>query len=205
MSSLPTEIELKFKLKYPLREDYLKTATHYSIEQIYLDKETDELKKSVIHHFKEEADNVNFKEARIRQKTDNSNKETKYYFTLKTDGTLSRTELEREISMTDYNNLKSLKTIGSLRKDRYAINISHPNFKIIEYDVYHDKHDGLFIVEVEFDSEEHAPDIIEYMEKWIGHEMTNPLLGSFAVSRQNKGVNITNDKQYKNLNLAINK
>lgn len=123
------EIERKFLIKEaPLN---LENYSHFEIEQGYL------CTSPVL---------------RIRQNGDS------YIFTYKSDGLMSREELEVPLTKESYEHLLP-KCDGSLiNKTRYQI--PEKNFSkkelLIELDVFHGKLEGLILAEVEFDSEEEA-------------------------------------------------
>ena len=105
-----------------------------------------------------------------------------YLYTEKSDGTLSREENEFEISKKEFDKLSGEAVSKFVRKSRYYIPVSDGTL-LAELDVFHGELSGLVTVEVEFDSLDAseaftAPD-------WFGDE-------------------ITEDKRYKNKNLAKN-
>jgi len=81
---------------------------------------------------------------------------------------ISRNEWEIQISVTDAEEMMQLCLPGRITKTRYLI----PSGKhIFEVDVFHEKHEGLVIAEIELTSED------EHFEKpdWLGEEVTgNP-------------------------------
>jgi CYTH domain-containing protein len=115
-------------------------------------------------------------EVRIRRKG------SKYFITIKGDGTLVRPEREKEISQRTYEELVEL-AVGTVTKDRYEIEL--PGGKIAELDIYRENLEGLghMTVEVEFSSEAEARAFVK--PDWFGKK-------------------ITQDKRFKNKNLAVN-
>ncbi len=113
-------------------------------------------------------------EIRIRKHNDS------FCLEFKDDGTLSRKNVKIEIDSTKYESLKSFVKTNTLTKTRYCINLNDDN--IAEIDVYSGKYHGLMVVEVEFDSLEDAN--LFKPPSWFGKE-------------------ITNDKNYKNKNIAL--
>jgi len=112
-------------------------------------------------------------EVRLRQKGN------KYFQTVKGGSGKTRFELEVEITKEQFNSLWEATKGKRVEKTRYEI--PHGD-RIIELDVYHGNLDGLFSAEIEFSSEAEsnkftAPD-------WLGEE-------------------VTDDKRYKNQNLAL--
>ncbi len=104
----------------------------------------------------------------------------RYFYTEKSGGTLSRTEHELEITKKEYKSLSAKAISKFVKKARYYIPL-YGDTLVAELDLYHGGLAGLVTVEVEFDSIEDsnaftAPD-------WFGEE-------------------ITEDKRYKNKNLA---
>ncbi len=112
-------------------------------------------------------------EIRIRRKGKNC------YITKKGEGTQTREELETEINTTAYDILSSLVQGRVIRKTRYKIPLE--DNLTAELDIYHDDLDGLLTVETEFKSEEQAQEFVS--PDWFGKE-------------------VTEDKKYKNKNLA---
>jgi CYTH domain-containing protein len=102
----------------------------------------------------------------------------KYFLTLKSKGLIAREELEYHIDMFDFE--KSIKYAkSSLKKYRYVFPINVSMTKYAQIDVYDDY--DFIICEVEFESEEEANAFIP--PDWCIQD-------------------ITNDKKYKNVNLA---
>ena len=113
-------------------------------------------------------------EIRIRKQDDT------YYLTQKSDGTLIRKEHETEITKEKFEFYLSQLQTNLIYKTRYSIPI---NQYTAELDIYHGYLEGLITVEVEFNDEYSALKFIkpEYF-----------------------GLDITDDKRYKNKNLVIN-
>ena len=113
-------------------------------------------------------------EVRVRQKGD------KYFQTIKSDGGLVRGEIEVELRKEQYDDLWQATAGRRLEKTRYEIGLDGAK---IELDVYKGSLTGLIVAEVEFpsvrDSEKFLP------PGWFGQE-------------------VTEDKRYKNKNLALN-
>lgn len=113
-------------------------------------------------------------EVRVRQKGD------KYFQTIKSDGGLVRGEIEVELTKNQFDDLWQATVGRRLEKTRYEIEFGGAT---IELDVYKGDLAGLNVAEVEFasvrDSETFAP------PRWFGKE-------------------VTEDKRFKNKNLAIN-
>jgi CYTH domain-containing protein len=102
-----------------------------------------------------------------------------YFHTIKSVGTLSREEREERISKSDFEFLWPLTERRRIKKTRYKI--PGQDFTI-EVDVYRGDLEGLIIAEVEFTSLE-------------GAEEFQPLPWF--------GIEVTEDKRYKNFNLAV--
>ena len=114
-------------------------------------------------------------EKRVRQK------DNKYYVTEKGEGDMVRQEREREIGKNEAEGLFALSKTYIIEKKRYFI----PCGKLtIELDIYGGRHAGLVVAEVEFESEEEALSFSP--PEWFGTD-------------------ITKDKSYKNMVLALNK
>lgn len=113
-------------------------------------------------------------EVRVRQKGD------KYFQTIKSDGGLVRGEIEIELTKEQYDDLWQATAGRRLEKTRYEIGLDGAR---IELDVYKGALTGLIVAEVEFpsvlDSKKFLP------PTWLGEE-------------------VTEDKRYKNKNLALN-
>lgn len=105
--------------------------------------------------------------------------EVKYYYTEKGQGTLSRVENEREICQKEYDELLKNAVTDMLTKTRYLIPIASK--LIAELDIYSGSLSGLMTVEVEFESISEA--LSFSIPEWFGKE-------------------VTEDKTYKNKNLA---
>lgn len=112
-------------------------------------------------------------EIRIRKKG------SKCYLTEKGEGTKIRPEVNLEISQEIYEVLSHLVQGRMIQKTRYKIPIQ--DHLIAEFDLYHDELEGLMVVETEFSSEEQSQNFIPPV--WFGED-------------------ITEDKRYKNKNLA---
>lgn len=111
-------------------------------------------------------------EVRIRQKGN------KHFQTVKTEGDLVRNEFEIELSKGQYDQLWPSTEGRRIEKIRY--DLQQDVFKI-EIDVYEGEHSGLLIAEVEFPTAE-ASELFS-PPQWFGPE-------------------VTEDKRYKNKNLA---
>ena len=105
-----------------------------------------------------------------------------YLYTEKSDGTLSREENEFEIGQKEFNKLSGEAISKFVKKARYYIPLSDGTL-ISELDVYHGELAGLVTVEVEFPSLDASNGFTP--PDWFGEE-------------------ITEDKRYKNKNLAKN-
>ncbi|PKL37145.1 adenylate cyclase [Candidatus Peregrinibacteria bacterium HGW-Peregrinibacteria-1] len=112
-------------------------------------------------------------EVRLRQKGQ------KYYQTVKSGGGKTRFEAEIEISEEQFKALWDATRGKRVEKTRYEI--PHGT-GAIELDVYHGDHEGLFSAEMEFASEEDSNKFVA--PEWLGEE-------------------VTDDKRYKNQNLAL--
>lgn len=130
---MPAEIERKFLVDVKLFFEWVKdqTATIYKVEQGYPVCDSD-------------------MESRVRAKTKIGSSETNYTVTFKSaNKTLTRSEFEfcvdgkvaRELLNTCYTKID---------KTRYVLNNAHV------VDIFEGEHEGLCIMEIEFDSEEEA-------------------------------------------------
>ena len=106
----------------------------------------------------------------------------RYFYTEKSDGTLSRNEYELEITKKEYRSLCASVRSKFVKKARYYIPVRRGEL-MAELDVYHGELTGLVTVEVEFPTLNEAEDFAP--PSWFGKD-------------------ITEDKRYKNKNLARN-
>lgn len=105
----------------------------------------------------------------------------KYFITEKGEGDMVREEREWEIDEKEALKLFEASKTYVIEKTRYYI----PYGKyIIELDIYKGRHTGLVVAEVEFESESDAKNFMPPL--WFGED-------------------ITKDKTYKNMVLALNK
>jgi CYTH domain-containing protein len=113
-------------------------------------------------------------EVRVRQKGD------RYFQTIKSDGGLVRGEIEIELTKVQYDDLWQATAGRRLEKTRYEIALDEAT---IELDVYKGVLTGLIVAEVEFPSVRDSEKFSQ--PAWFGRE-------------------VTEDKRYKNKNLALN-
>ena len=106
----------------------------------------------------------------------------RYFYTEKSDGTLSRDEYELEITKKEYLSLCASIRSKFVKKARYYVPVSRGKLTA-ELDVYHGELTGLVTVEVEFPNLDEAEAFTP--PDWFGKD-------------------ITEDKRYKNKNLARN-
>ena len=91
-----------------------------------------------------------------------------YYLTYKSKGLMAREEYNLPLNKEAYLHLRE-KTDGILiSKTRYII--PEKDGLKIELDIFHGKHEGLFLAEVEFPSEEEAQSYLP--PEWFGEEVT---------------------------------
>jgi adenylate cyclase len=112
-------------------------------------------------------------EVRVRQKGD------KYFQTIKSDGGLVRGEIEIELTKAQYDDLWPATAGRRLEKTRYEIALDGAK---IELDIYKGDLTGLVVAEVEFPSVRDSERFPQ--PTWFGSE-------------------VTEDKRYKNKNLAL--
>jgi len=117
--------------------------------------------------------NENGNEVRLRQKGN------KYFQTVKSEGEKIRFESEIEITEEQFNSLWEATKGKRIEKTRYEIPCENG---IIELDIYRGDLDGLLSAEIEFSNEEDSNKFI--IPEWLSTE-------------------VTNDKEYKNQNLAL--
>jgi adenylate cyclase len=112
-------------------------------------------------------------EVRLRQ-TDG-----KFFQTVKSEGGLVRDEIEIELTKDQFESLWGATAGRRLKKTRYTLPWEG---KKVEIDVYHDSLAGLIVAEVEFTSASASTRFVP--PPWLGAE-------------------VTEDKHYKNVNLAL--
>ncbi len=112
-------------------------------------------------------------EARVRRKG------SRFFLTIKKGEGVKREETEVEIPYETYDAIYSLPHLSRIEKIRYEIPAGKHT---IELDIYTGNLDGLATAEVEFDSLEESKSYIPPI--WFGRE-------------------VTEDKRYKNKNLAV--
>ncbi len=105
----------------------------------------------------------------------------KYYITEKGEGDMVREEREWEIDENEAQGLFNLSKTYIIEKNRYYLPYGEYT---VELDIYGGKHKGLVVAEVEFKSEREALAFVPPV--WFGQD-------------------ITKDKSYKNMVLALNK
>jgi CYTH domain-containing protein len=173
------EKEIKLLLaRSPSVDFILQFEKVYFVSQIYLDKKNIKLDK----YFKD-ADDTKIKEVRIRSKREVAG-DTRYYFTLKSDGTLESDEYEMEIDEKEYKNLENYNNLGKIEKLRYI-------FEDIEFDSYKENLNGLFTIEIEFDVDKE--NAMSKLLKFLSSEY-----------QPSEITDVTENKKYKNFNLAVN-
>ena len=105
----------------------------------------------------------------------------RYFITEKGEGDMVRSEREWEIGKEEADALFAKSQTYIIEKTRYYL----PYGKYtVELDIYKGRHEGLIVAEVEFDSEEEA--LAFEPPFWFGED-------------------ITSNKSYKNMVLALNK
>lgn len=107
--------------------------------------------------------------------------DNRFFFTKKSVDNLVRSEEEKEINEECYNLLLTCIQNNLLNKTRYIIPISAKYNA--EVDIYHNDLEGLYILEIEFETKEEAENFVA--PKWFGTE-------------------VTCDNTYKNSNLSKN-
>jgi len=106
------------------------------------------------------------------------------FMTIKSSGDLVRNEVEFDIPYAKYRELIGYKMYKGNIIDKLRYHIQLENNLIAELDIYGKELFGLLVVEVEFKTEEDAK--IFQKPNWFGED-------------------VTNDKKYKNKNLALKK
>ncbi len=141
-SFIMIEIERKFLVKDEIHE-VLKYLEPKSIRQGYLMDE-------------------NGQTVRVRTKGD------KGFLTIKgkTSG-ISRTEFEYEIPYEDAINLLDHFCKWELSKDRYAIQVAGKTWDV---DVFHGRHEGLILAEIELENEQEAFEQPNWLSEEVSHD-----------------------------------
>lgn len=134
-------MEIERKFLIPSLPDDLSTYDHHHIEQGYL---------------------CTAPVVRIR-KEDNL-----YYMTYKSKGMMVREEYNLPLTKESYEHLKPKADGIVISKTRYLI--PYNDALTIELDVFHDDYEGLWLAEVEFDSEEAANAF--QPPAWFGEDVT---------------------------------
>ena len=116
-------------------------------------------------------------ETRVRFRRDENSGDAEYFLTVKCGEGLVRTEIEVKIDPQQYTDLKKA-SIGTVEKQRFVTS-TNPQMEI---DEYFGKLYGLYVVEIEFANQEEAEKFVA--PGWFGRE-------------------VTEDKAYKNKNLAL--
>ena len=141
------EVEAKFRLAgLPQIDEGNKGK---EIKQGYLDFKNDDMIKIEVENLFGDIDLSGIKEARIRAKGSGEN--AKYFFTLKSDGTLLRDEFEEGIDSDKFEQLWPRASLGRVSKIRREIDLG--DGLTAEVDEYKDNLEGLYTLEVEFDPE----------------------------------------------------
>lgn len=99
---------------------------------------------------------------RIRKEDEN------YYMTYKSKGMMVREEYNLPLTKPAYEHLKSKADGIVISKTRYLI--PYNKDLMIELDVFHDTYEGLWLAEVEFDTEEAAN--VFQPPSWFGKDVT---------------------------------
>ena len=94
--------------------------------------------------------------------------DTAFYLTVKSKGSVSRQELEMEISEKEFDNLVKLTDKPPVSKTRYFIPLE--NSLTAELDIYNGSLSGLFTVEVEFESLDDAEKFTP--PEWFGKDVS---------------------------------
>lgn len=109
----------------------------------------------------------------IRKRKIEEGKDTKYYYTIKTNrsGKYSVEEIESQIEEEVYNKLKLDKNRNTIIKDRY--NISLKDGLLIELDVFYGIFEGIIFAEIEFPSDKKAEKF--KVPDWFDKELTGKI------------------------------
>lgn len=134
-------MEIERKFLIPSLPDDLSTYEHHHIEQGYL---------------------CTTPVVRVRKEDDH------YYMTYKSKGMMVREEYNLPLTKESYEHLKPKADGIVISKTRYLI--PYNDVLTIELDIFHDDYEGLWLAEVEFDSEEAANAF--QPPAWFGEDVT---------------------------------
>ena len=163
-----------------------KYAVKYIPKDLKLDKIIN-IKQSFIYH-----DKLTLVRLRkIATKCNDSGPKTEYIYTVKTQGDIdytqngnlaTRYEIESHITEEEYSKLLNRQISNTIDKTRTVIELEG-NLKA-EMDIFHGYLEGLIVVEVEFEDEEHA----NKFEKpdWFGEEVGYQILSNRKLSEMTK-------------------
>ena len=93
-------------------------------------------------------------------------KGTKAFLTIKMGKGISRHEFEYEVALRDANEMIQVAQLKCLQKTRYEVSIQGHTWEI---DVFHGKHEGLILAEIELRSSDEE----FVLPPWLGEEVTN--------------------------------
>ena len=120
-------------------------------------------------------------EVRIRKSVYESNGEEKYYLAIKSNGSLSRMEVEINISRDNYESLLKLIEYKMIKKDYIVYDFAGYNIEMSRVD------DDWYYAEVEFDSEEKANNFTfpfpDLMIKEVTHDSNYKMKNYWKSSR----------------------
>lgn len=101
---------------------------------------------------------------------------SKYFYTIKTNKEgFSVNEIEKEITMEDYYNIKCNPNYTEIGKDRYII--PYKKYRI-ELDIFQGDFKELIFAEVEFPNEKEAFEFDKIIPEWFGIEISNYITNS---------------------------
>lgn len=147
-------------LLHPIKKHYLRS--HMEIERKYLLNELPENLESYEHHKIEQGYLCTEPVVRIRRQDEN------YILTYKSKGLMVREEYNLPLTKEAYEQLKSKIDGILLSKTRYLIPLDSKH--TIELDVFDGIYKGLYLAEVEFETEEDANNFIP--PAWFGKDVT---------------------------------
>ena len=178
------ENEKKYKITNLQEQSVSKYYKHKKIVQVYLDLDNINLRQYLLKLWGSTLLMLT-KEARVRFID-----ETKAVLTIKTEGGMARMEHEQELNMVEAVSLKDAYGKSFVSKHRYRIPTC-PKINDVELDFYTDR--DLVVAELEFD-----PDKLKPMQ-------VDMVVGSVIefIDKNAKVLDVTEDKAYKNVNLAL--
>lgn len=179
---MSVECEKKYRV-FGLNEEDLKNISSRNLEQYYLNIENKKLRDFICYIFKVKDEELkDMAEARVRVVNGE-----RYLLTVKGDGTGSRMELETELTFLGEDIIRD-HAVSKISKTRYDYNLPN-SCNVLEIDFYRDR--DLVVAEMEYDPYE-----------MDGYDVDKLVRGALKPFAPKLVIDVTEDKNYKNKNLA---